>query len=202
MASFPKTVTAQGGEELILRPCEATDEQALIDFFTKRVPEGDRLFLRDDVTDPSVIKGWLQKMDHSRVFPLLAFHGDDIVGDATLHTNAHGWSRHVGEIRVVVARDWQRKGVAQLLTNQLIQRAHKLGLEILEAHVLEGQHGAQRALEALGFHSETVLRNRATDRTGRRRNILLMTNDVSELWRRMEELMSELELGGPHSGRY
>lgn len=202
MGSYPKKVRLKGGDEIELRPCEPSDEKALLEFFSERVPEPDRRFLKDDVTDPAVVKRWVGNLDFSRVYPMLAFVGDQIVGDATLHRNPFGWSKHVGEIRVVVAKDWQRKGVAQALTNELVTVAHDEGLEILEAHVLEGQHAAQGALEALGFHAETVLRNRAVDRTGRKRNILVMTNDVSELWRKLEEMVHEMELGGPMSGQY
>lgn len=202
MADYPKTVRLKGGDELVLRPCEKSDAKALLEFFTQKVPEEDRRFLKDDVADPAVIKRWVENIDFSRIFPLLALVGDELIGDATLHCNPYGWSKHVGEIRVVVARAWQRKGVAQELTNELVSRAHDQGLEILEAHVLEGQHAAQGALEALGFHAETVLLKRAKDRTGRHRNILVMTNDVSDLWRKMEELVNRLDEVVPHSGRY
>ncbi|MBW2524229.1 MAG: GNAT family N-acetyltransferase [Deltaproteobacteria bacterium] len=199
MATFPKTIRLKGGDELTLRPCEAADEKALLEFFAERVPASDRRFLKDDVTDPAVVKRWVSHIDLSRIFPLLALHGDQVVGDATLHMNPVGWSKHVAEIRVVVAKDWQRKGIAQALTTELISLAHDKGLDILEAHVLEGQHAAQRALEAMGFHPETVLRNRAKDQTGRKRNILVMTNDVSELWRKMEQMVTDM---GPLSGQY
>ena len=192
MTSYPRVVRLRGGEELLLRPATGGDEPALVDFFAA-LPKEDRQFLRDDVTDRSVIHRWMSSIDYSRVYPLLGLHGGKVVADGTLHCNAFGWSKHVGELRVVVARDWQRKGVAQAVIHELVGLAHERGLEILEALVLEGQHGAQRSMEALGFHVETVLRNRATDLGGRRRNILVMTNDVSELWRRMEDMMADSE---------
>ncbi len=193
MAEYPKEVRLPTGEDVVVRPLERTDEQSLLRFF-KEVPDQDRLFLKEDVTDPTVVKRWVENIDLERIYPLLAFEGDEVVGDATLHRNPFGWSKHVAEIRVVVAEAWRRKSVAQVLVNELVSRAHTQGIEILEAHILEGQYGAQRALESLGFAAETVLRSRATDRTGRRRNIIVMTNDVSELWRRMEELVTELDV--------
>lgn len=66
-------------------------------------------------------------------------------------------------------------------------------VEILEARVLEGQPQVQGVFEAIGFKLETVLRNQAKDQNGRRRNVLLLTNDVSELWDQMEDLIMELE---------
>jgi RimJ/RimL family protein N-acetyltransferase len=182
----------KSGDELELRPPEKDDEQRLIDFFTV-VPPEDLLFLKEDVTDPAVIKGWLSDMNHDRVFPLLALSGDKVVADGTLHRNTFGWSKHVAEVRVVVARDWQRKGVSQIVVRELVARAIDTGVEILEVNVLEGQHGALRAFERIGFKVETVLKNRATDRTGRKRDVLVMTRDVSELWRQMEDMITDME---------
>ncbi len=198
MAKYPKTARLSGGDEITIRPLEKTDHAALVSFFSQ-VSEEDRRYLKEDVTDAQVIQRWIDNIDFDRILPLLALSGDQVVGDATLHCNPFGWSRHVAEIRVVIAQKWQRKGVGGALIDELVGRAHERGIEILEAHVLEGQHGAQRALEALGFQVETVLRGRATDRTDRRRNIMVMTNDVSEMWRKMEELLQDT---GPYSGRY
>lgn len=200
MKGYPRTVRLGTGEEVTLRPAEPSDEQLLLRFFGE-IPEEDRLFLKDDVTDPEVIKRWMSNMDHSRVLPMLALVDGKVIGDGTLHRNAYGWSQHVAEVRVVVAKGWQRKGVGQVLIHDLLQIATEEGIEILEGQVLEGQHGAQRALEALGFHVETVLRDRGRDRSGRKRNVLVLTNNVAALWTKMEELL-EMELAGAKSGRY
>ena len=60
------------------------DEQALIDFFL-RVPPEERLFFKDDVTNPAVIRRWAETIDFERMVPLLAFSGGTVVADATLH---------------------------------------------------------------------------------------------------------------------
>ena len=198
VSEYPKSLNVDGGQELIMRPVEETDEQALIRFF-RELSEKDRRFLKDDVTDEAVIKRWMVGLDFDRVFPLLALHNGEVVGDATLHRNRYGWSRHVGEVRAVVSKEWPRRGVAQALIRELVSHAVDAGLELLEAHVLEGQHSAQKALEAIGFRATTVLSNRAKDQTGRLRNVVIMTNDVSELWRRMEDLIDD---GGRRSGHY
>lgn len=191
MSSYPKKVRL-GSDEVEFRPATASDEEALVKFFST-IPEGDRLFLKEDVNDPAVIKRWMSNIDLDRIFPLLALHKGEVVGDGTLHRNPFGWSRHVGEIRAVVSPQWQHKGVGKALVHELVARAVDVGLEILEAHVLEGQHGAQRAFEGLGFHSETILKGRAKDQNGQKRNVLVMTNDVNELWRRMEDIIMDLE---------
>jgi RimJ/RimL family protein N-acetyltransferase len=175
-----------------LRPPERDDEERLHEFFSS-LPEEDRMFLKEDVTDRAVIRRWPQATDPDRTFALLALDGSRVVADATLHRNPHAWSRHVGEIRLVVSRDWQRHGLAAVMAHELVAAATERGIDLIEARVLEGQHGAQQAMERLGFEVDVVLRNRATDRTGRRRSVVIMTRDVAELWRRMEDMMNDLE---------
>jgi RimJ/RimL family protein N-acetyltransferase len=178
---------------------EKTDGPLLERFF-RQIPSEDLQFLKDDVTDPAVIARWVENLDLERVFPLLALVDGEVVGDATLHRSLVGWSRHVAEVRVVVALAFRRKGVAEVLVRELVSLAADSGIDILEAHILQGQLVAQQTLEAFGFEVETVLRNRATDRTGRRRNVQVMTNDVAELWRRMEDLLADYDT--PQSGMY
>ncbi|MBI4701969.1 MAG: N-acetyltransferase [Deltaproteobacteria bacterium] len=188
MSTYPKTVKLSGGGEITVRPAVKEDEQALHEFFC-RVPQEDRLFLKHDVTDRATIRGFMSELSYDRIYPLTARHGDEIVGHATLHRDRHGWSRHVAEVRIVVTRGWQRKGVGTVLMHELIEHASQSGVDLVEALVLEGDRRAQRALEQMGFRIETTLRERATDRTGRRCNILVMVNETQELWRRMDDLL-------------
>ncbi|MFH1809514.1 MAG: GNAT family N-acetyltransferase [Pseudomonadota bacterium] len=192
MATYPQQVSVRGGKEITLRPAQSGDEDRLIRFFAGQ-PEEDLQYLRHDVKDPEVIRAWFRDSDPDNVFALLALHGDTVIGDGTLHRNQRGWSPHVGEVRLVVAPDWQRQGVGQAILKALVARAVNTNLEIIEAQVLEGQDGARRAFETLGFHVEATLKSRARDRRGRPRDVWILTNDVSELWKRMEDLITDSE---------
>jgi hypothetical protein len=57
LRDYPKEVTIKSGEKVILRPMVKEDEQKLLKFFLG-LPEEDRLFLKNDVTDPKVIESW------------------------------------------------------------------------------------------------------------------------------------------------
>jgi GNAT superfamily N-acetyltransferase len=196
---YPKNVTIADGHELELRPGGKEDEERLLRFFSA-LPEADLLFMREDVTDASVIRRWMRHLDPERVFALLAVHRERVVGYASLHTSPHGWGKHVGEVRMVVAPEWRRKGVARAQMRELVTVADERGVVILETLILEGQHNLQHAFEALGFSAESVLRDRGCDRTGRRRNVLVMRNDVADMWRHMEDLVSDMS--GGRSGEY
>ena len=73
------------------------DENALVEFFC-RVPEEERLYLKEDVTDPKIIERWAETLDYDRVLPLLGISGDKIIADGTLHHKRAPLRKHVGEV--------------------------------------------------------------------------------------------------------
>src|SRR5512136_1439929 len=135
---YPKEVKVKDGSPVVLRPFEKKDKDALFAFF-QRLPEADRLFLKDNVADPATIERWATELNYDRIYPLLAWVGTDIVADATLHKNLGGWMKHVGTIRAVVARDFHRKGLGSVLANELFLHALKAGLEKIVAEVMDTQ---------------------------------------------------------------
>src|SRR3990172_2492468 len=54
---YPKEVKVRDGSTIVLKPFEKKDKDALFLFFQK-LPEEDRLFLKDNVTDPAVVERW------------------------------------------------------------------------------------------------------------------------------------------------
>jgi len=131
---YPKDVKLKDGSTVTLKPFERKDKESLFTFF-QRLPEGDRIFLKDDVSDPAVVDRWATELNYNRIFPLLAWKGTDVVADATLHKNLGGWMKHVATIRIVVAKDFHRKGLGSILANELFLHALKSGLEKVVAEV-------------------------------------------------------------------
>jgi RimJ/RimL family protein N-acetyltransferase len=190
---YPKRVKLKGGSHVVLRPIEATDEAALARFFAELPPESTQ-FLRDDVRDPKVITIWMRERDEERNWSILALdERGAVVGDATLYTAAHGWRRHIGEVRVVVAPSLQKQRLATTLIHELVDRASQRGLRKLEAQILDVQQGARIAFEHLGFREEARLRDHAVDLGGKPHDLLILTNSVEDLWRKMENLIADLE---------
>ena len=107
MRDYPKTVKLRDGRAVVLRPLANGDFEKLHAFFQALTDE-DRLFLRNDVKDPALVRRWTGHLDFDRVIPIVAEDGDKIVADGTLHMNRHGWMQHVGIIGVVVARTHRR----------------------------------------------------------------------------------------------
>jgi RimJ/RimL family protein N-acetyltransferase len=190
LRDYPKTAAVASGREVLLRPMVPEDERPLREFFLRLSPE-DRLFLKDDVTDPAVVRQWAESLDYERVIPLLAVFGDRIVGDATLHRRAGGWSPHVAEIRVVVDSEWRGKGLGALLAREIFHLALSLKLEKVIALMMDSQRGAIEVFRALGFTQEAVLRNHARDQSGAKHDLVIMSEDVETFWRRLEDAIAE-----------
>ena len=79
-----------------IRQLEAHDHDA-VERFVARIPEGDRTFFKEDVEDPAVVAAWME-LGAAR---WIAVDGDAVVGYVAV-IPLHGWSSHVGEIRVIV----------------------------------------------------------------------------------------------------
>jgi RimJ/RimL family protein N-acetyltransferase len=187
---LPAQVRLRTNQALTIRLMELEDGPAVLRFF-RALPEEDRLFLRDDVTSPVWLERFLEQVDYHTVIPLVAEHQNKVVANAALYRQRYGWSAHVGEIRVAVARAFQRKGLGTAMAHELVKMATGLGLEKLVVSVVDNQTGARRAFEKLGFRKEAVLRGQVKDVNGSRRDLVILANDVSHLWEAMDALMRD-----------
>jgi len=183
---YPKEVNLRDGSKVIMRPVMKEDEEALYQFF-KGLSKEDRLYLRDDVTSREVIHGWMENIDFERVLPILAFDGETIVADATLHRNPHGWRHHVGEIRMSVAGSHRGRGLARVIAAEIFQQAVGFGLDKLVAEMLTVQKNAQRVFARLGFQEEAVLKDHGVDADGNKHDLIIMSNYVTTLWENWTE---------------
>jgi RimJ/RimL family protein N-acetyltransferase len=196
VCEYPKEVALADGQIVQLRPLRRDDEAALVKFFSALPPESTE-FLKHDVRDPATVKRFVEHSDPDTIWAILAETKDGkIVGDATLHVARWGWRRHVGEVRGVVAAEYRHRGLATHLVHELVDQARVRNLKKLEAQILDSQLDAKRVFERLGFREEARLRQHALDLHGRLHDVLLLTNSVDELWVKMEELISSMEIAG------
>lgn len=198
---YPKTAKLLDNTPIQLRLMNRADGPNLLDFFCA-LPEEDRLFLKEDVTDKQVIERWVSDLDYNRVLPILAVSEERIVGNATLHFQRQGWSRHCGKIRCVVARDFQRRGLGTILAREIFLNAVQKGLEMILAEMTDRQIGAIRAFQKIGFKQEAVIHDMVTDLRGNRHDLVIMANNVGELWRAVGEQISEMGMPMDTSGVY
>jgi RimJ/RimL family protein N-acetyltransferase len=174
---YQKECKLKDGTVVMLRPLVAEDREGLIAFF-QSLPEELRLYLRHDVTDVEIIKSWTENIDYSRVFPILAFDGERIVGDVSLHRIPFGWKHHIGTIRVVVAPDYQDKGLGTLLIHEIVELAAEFGLEKLWAELPLNVPPVIAVFRKAGFSSKAVVEGLVKDRKGRNTDVVIMVCDI------------------------
>jgi len=153
------------------------DQHALLDFF-RSIPPEDRFYLKDDVTDPTIIARWAQSLDYSRVLPLLALLDGAIVGDGTLHRRRAETRQHSGEVRVVVHPAYRNRGVGgvgRALLYQLIHTAGDKGLKrLLFEVVAETEPAASDTAQGLDCVPVTLLPAHVHDVCGHPHDLLIM----------------------------
>ena len=187
---FPRRIKLKDGSSIDIVQAGAQEGPALLDFY-RSLSEEDRLVLKDDVTTPDWLARFLGKLASGEAQSLVARAGSKICGEATLHRNTYGWSRHVGEIRLNVASDRRGQGVGYALAAGVVKLAIDSGLEKMVAYLVESQAAARKTFERLGFRKEAELVRHVTDIRGAKRDLLIYANDVSHIWTAMEALVED-----------
>jgi len=178
MALYQKEGVLKDGSRVILRPMVKEDRDKLLDFFN-RVDDRDLMFLRNDVRDPATIDEWVNHIDYRSVYPLLAEAADGrIVGNATLHMRKVGWKRHLGNVRIVIAKDYQGKGLGTLMVNEIIDLAAEFGLEKLVAEIHLLAHPALALFKKAGFSAKAVFEDLVEDPSGQKGDLVVMVCNV------------------------
>ena len=154
------------------RAIEPGDEPALERFFA-RIPEADRTFLKEDVDDQQVVAAWAGP-GPARV---IALDGGEVVGSVAV-VPLHGWSSHVGEVRLVVDPEHRGRGIGRSLARHAVHEAAQLGLAKLVVEVISDQTALIGMFRTLGFEPEALLADHVRDRSGEVRDLMLLANDV------------------------
>ncbi|MHB8376855.1 MAG: GNAT family N-acetyltransferase [Dehalococcoidia bacterium] len=175
---LPRTLRLSDGSETTLRTLRRTDRKAML-AFTASLPEHDLLFLRIDITDADVIDVWLDNVDLGSIVTIVAERGGRILGYGSLHMANAQWSRHVGELRVLIGEELRGKGLGRALTEAIFAQALDHGIEKMVAQMTIDQKGAIATFEELGFRPEALLRDHVKDRRGEKHDLLVYSHDVS-----------------------
>lgn len=176
LARYPVSVRL-GSKELAFRPLQRSDAPELAKFFG-RLPVDERIMLKDDVTNPAVIANWCTNIDLDRILPLVALDGTRILGDATLHRDRSGWSRHVASIRVTIDPEVRRLGLAQAMVRELLDLGERLGVAVVDAEMLAAQTGAIAMFERLGFTVVATLPQHALDLTHQAHDLIVLSKTL------------------------
>ncbi|MBN2231819.1 MAG: GNAT family N-acetyltransferase [Deltaproteobacteria bacterium] len=149
LKAYRNFVNTTNRRRVMLRPMTIEDRDAVTRMFQEAGDEDVR-FLYDEVRNSDVVAGWFERLDYERIFPLLALHNSELVGDATLHRQTGG-ARHIGELRIFLTRNFRGVGLGSLMLRELIAVARDLELMFLTARVVSAQLSVIKAFRQLGF---------------------------------------------------
>jgi len=190
MEKYPKQVKLKNEKVAVLRQLKEDDVEMLVDFF-QSLEQEDRMYLRLDVTKKENIVKRYGKIDYDSIFPVIGLEGDRIIAIGTLFRPEFGWARNLGEIRVVIARDLQRQGLCTILVRELFLYALTTDLFKIKVELMERQKSAITAFERMGFRKEAVLKNHVINIEGERRNLVMMSLDIKDMWSEMEDFVQD-----------
>jgi len=176
---YPWT-TDVGGATVTLRLMRPEDRDALLGF-ARSLPEEDLLFLSIDMTRPEAAAQWARDVETGRLKTILVDQDGRVVGHGSLGHNELVWTRHLGEIQLLVGRELRGKGLGTLLANEVFAMAQQQGLQKIVARMASEQVGAIQVFERLGFRAEALLADYVIDRNDRTHDLIVMSYDVTGL---------------------
>ncbi len=197
LSPYPKVFTLADGRNISLRTIEpSTDELKLLSFM-KSLPDNERIYFRDDVTDPDVIRKWVQEADLTRTIPLLAFdENNDIVANWTLHVLEHGWTRQNAFIRGIIAPEYRKQGLATFIVHELLKIAGGLDIERVVIELVRPQEDLLKRYSEIGFEVDATLKSWVKDFRGRYHDLIIISMKLEPAWKKMELMMLEYDTHG------
>jgi RimJ/RimL family protein N-acetyltransferase len=185
-----KTERMKDGTEVTIRRLGANDIDRLMEFY-ESLPEEDRKYLKFDVTDRKVVAKRLRRVEGGDDIRIAAVHGGVIVASGALELSGESWSKHQGEIRVIIARPFQHRGLGTIMIRELYFIAVQNNIETIIARMMRPQVGAQKVFRRLGFRDEMMLPDFVKDLRGGSQDLIVMTCNVKDLWKELDRTFSE-----------
>ncbi|MBV9889724.1 MAG: GNAT family N-acetyltransferase [Rhizobacter sp.] len=184
--TYPRTVACGDARVEIARMTVA--DRAVLAAFVAALPTQDLLFVPRDLGHPKVLDAWMRSLAAGELVSLVARVNGEMVGCTAIFVDELSWSKHVGELRVLVSPSWRGRGLGRVLIQECFAQALELGLRKLVAQMTVDQRAAVTVFEELGFRAEALLAGHVADRDGTRHDLVLLAHDVDLVRARMEAL--------------
>lgn len=185
-----KQHTMKDGSQLIIRELKLADLDHLMEFYVS-LPQRDRKYLRIDVTDRELVKQRIVDAENKKDIRLAAWYDGKIIGTGALELGRDDWKKDMGELRLIIAKEFQRKGVGTLLATEIYHQAAEKGVQKLVVKMLRPQKAAQSIFKRLGFDHESVVPDYVFDQLGRPQDLLIMTSNLENFWKELEHIYKE-----------
>lgn len=176
--TFPWTDSIEG-HAITFRLMTADDKETVL-AFARSLPEADLMFLRLDITRPEVVDEWIRNIETNRTLTVLAEEEGRMIGYGSLHHDDKLWTRHMGELRILVAGKWRRLGIGRRLANEAFHIARDMKLDRMIVQMAADQPHVRQLFETMGFRPEALLTDWVMARDGRTHDLLIMSHFVDD----------------------
>lgn len=187
-----KIETLKDEKKVTIRELQVKDLAKLMKFYSALPPE-DRKYLRIDVTNKEVVQQRIELTKKGNVFRLIALHNNEIIADGALELSGEEWRRHQGELRVIVARPFQHKGLGMIMVRELYFLAVEKNVDQVIVKMMRPQVAAQRIFRKLGFREELLIPDYVRDMAGKKQDLIIMTCNIKELWKELEHFYTDTD---------
>jgi len=185
-----KTEKLKDGTEVRIRKLVVEDLDRLMEFF-QDLPLEDRKYLKFDVTDRKAVAKRLRRVETGDDIRIIAIHGGVVVASGVVELSGEAWSKHQGEIRVIIARPFQKRGLGTIMIRELYFISVQNNLKTIVAKMMRPQVGAQKIFRSLGFREDSLMPDFVKDIKGDSQDLIVMTCDIKDLWKQLDRAFSE-----------
>ena len=185
-----KKETLKDGTKVEIRNLTIDDLDKLMEFY-RSFSELDRKYLRVDVTDRHVVEQRIKLIKTGNLTRIIALKDNKIIGDGALELSQEEWRKHQGELRVIVSREYRRKGLGMIIMRELYFIAAGKNVKKIVAKFMRPQAAARKILRTLDFHEEILIPDYVRDRAGKTQDMVIMTCDMKDLWKELEHFYSD-----------
>lgn len=189
---MPKTEILKDGAEITIRPLTQGDLDLLAKFFLDLPPE-DRKYLRIDVTNRKTVEQRLRLMDFGYHHRLVAIHGGEIIAEAALELPFEDWRQHQGEIRVIVSRPFQHRGLGMIMMREIYCLALRKDVDTVVIWMMKPQEAALTHARKMGFHDQSVLPSYVRDQDGEMQDLIILKAKIKDLLKEIEEFFGTID---------
>lgn len=180
-----KMETLKDGTRVSIRNLTLNDLDNLMKFYCA-LPEEDRKYLRVDVTDKEVVEQRIRLIESGNIVRIIALHDDEIIADGALELFTDEWRKHQGELRVIAAQTFQRKGLGMIMMRELYFLATQKKVEMLIVRMMRPQKAVRSICRRLGFREELLIPDYLHDLSGATQDMVVMTCNMQEFWEELE----------------
>ncbi len=174
--NFRDFVTLTNYKKVIIRPTIPSDKDLVYDMF-QRADDEDMIFLKDKVKNRETVERWYEKLDFTKVLPIVALYDNRVVGNATLHFMTKS-KRHMAEIRIFLDKEFRGVGLGSYMVKSLIKIAKELNLKFVIAEVISEHYRLVKSFRKLGFSRKCDLEDYFITESGKMYDVTIMMYDL------------------------